>query len=146
MKQDLIPWLLSMLTIKYNERFRLCSIDSEVCENGLFYFDREQGLVHVFPNQNHENACNKLYDILTGYYKVIRLPWRPHNGEKYWSIHFYNDGQNVSIRSYTWTGDTSDCARCIAGLCYQSQEVAEAFKFSDFEKLTDKKWEDIFND
>ncbi|MGM9519547.1 MAG: hypothetical protein ACI3WS_02620 [Phascolarctobacterium sp.] len=141
MAKNLMPEVLKMLGVEYSEKFKLHAQDCEVAENGLFYFTEKNELIKMFPTGDYEYVTNKIYDILIGYYKVVKLPWKPTYNGRYYSVSFGANGSFPDVRARTWLGDGVDCMRLHGGFVYRTKEEAEANFAEDYEKLTGMKLE-----
>ena len=134
MTKNLMPEILKMLGVEYGEKFKLCHFESKVFQNGLFYFDNMEGLVQVTDGDVIDNVCDKLYDILIGYFEIVKLPWEPKEGE----IYYYPAVYTREIHSVKWCGITADYTLKALGMVYRTQEEAQAHFAEDYERLTGK--------
>ena len=135
MAKNLMPEILKMLGVEYGEKFKLRAVDSEICENALFYFDKDNGFIRL--GDSKEEVYNMLYDVVSGYYEVVKLPWEPTVKDNY----FYPSISRNRIIETHWYGDTDDYALKSLGVIYRTREDAEAHYREDYEKLTGKKLE-----
>lgn len=76
---NLIPEIAKMLGVEVGEEFK---VENDVClhrftENGLEY-----NVCGVW------SACARLNRILNGTDKIIKLPFEPKYGEKYWTVYW----------------------------------------------------------
>ena len=136
MSENLIPEVLKMLGVTYGEDFKLQAPDPELYKNYSFYFDKDCEL-YIVNNLNGStgNFSAMLYSILCGHYKIIKLPWRPKEGDKYYSISLPTKSICVEI----WHNETSDYALKALDMVYRSAEEAEAHMAEDYERLTGRK-------
>ena len=135
MAQNLMPEIAKLLGVEYGEKFKLRAVDSEICENALFYFDKDNGFIRL--GDSKEEVYNMLYDVVSGYYEVVKLPWEPTVKDNY----FYPSISRNRIIETHWYGDTDDYALKSLGVIYRTREDAEAHYREDYEKLTGKKLE-----
>ena len=84
MGKNLMPEILKMLGVEYGEKFKLRAEDSEICENALFYFDKDNGFIRM--SDTKEEVYNMLYDVVSGYYEIVKLPWEPRYGDIYYIV------------------------------------------------------------
>ena len=133
MNKNLIPEVLKLLGVEYDERFKLTNTDGVITENDVFCFF-EHGLSHALQDGEYEDASDILYDILAGNYEIVKLPWEP----KYGEIYYFLDINEKEIMSYPWEDDTFDYAMKALGMIYRTREEAEANLSKDYERLTGK--------
>lgn len=62
-----------------------------------------------------------LEQILTGFYEVEKLPWKPKDGEEYWAF----TSEYCSAIEATWCGHQIDFLSWKAGICFRTKEEAE---------------------
>ena len=136
MSKNLMPEVLKMLGVTYGEDFKLQAPDPELYKNYSFYFDKDCEL-YIVNNLNGStgNFSAMLHSIMRGYYKIIKIPWRPKEGDKYYSISLLTKSICVEI----WHNETSDYALKALDMVYRSAEEAEAHMAEDYERLTGRK-------
>ena len=129
-----------MLGVTYGEDFKLQAPDPELYKNYSFYFDKDCEL-YIVNNLNGStgNFSAMLYSILCGHYKIIKIPWKPKEGDKYYSISLPTKSICVEI----WHNETSDYALKALDMVYRTQEEAEAHFAEDYERLTGKELGDV---
>ena len=110
------------------------AVDSEICEAGLFYFDKENGFLRCMDEESPKEVYDLVYDVVSGYYEVVKLPWEPTVKDNY----FYPSISRNRIIETHWYGDTDDYALKSLGVIYRTREDAEAHYGEDYEKLTGK--------
>ena len=137
MGKNLIPEILKKLGVDYNEKFQLDNYGTESTKDNLFYFNENNGLLMVYPDGVTCDANGLVYGILCGYYTIVKLPWVPKYGDKYWSIHFIGTDK-PSTAYHIWNSHISDFAYLRLGIVYRTQEEAEANLSKDYEKLIGK--------
>lgn len=135
MAKNLMREVAKLLGVELGEKFKLRAVDSEICENALFYFDKDNGFIRL--GDSKEEVYNMLYDVVSGYYEVVKLPWEPTVKDNY----FYPSISRNRIIETHWYGDTDDYALKSLGVIYRTREDAEAHYREDYEKLTGKKLE-----
>ena len=138
MNKNLMPEVLKMLGVTYGEEFKLEAHDPELYKNYSFFFNKDCELFIVNNlNGSTSNYNAMLHSIMRGYYKIIKIPWRPKEGDKYYSISLPTKSICVEI----WHNETSDYALKALGMIYRSAEEAEANLSKDYERLTGNKLE-----
>ena len=95
----------------------------------------KDGLMCKFKyNKNWEYCALYLQELLMGDMEIIKLPWKPKDGNTYYC-------PNITFKEISckvWFGTTSDYAIYISGVCYKTREEAEAHFAEDYKKLTGK--------
>ena len=137
---NLMPEVLKMLGVEYGEEFKLQARDTELYKNNSFFFKKDYGLYIVNLNGSTGNANDMVYYILRGDYKIVKLPWRPKDGDRYWTVIFKGDNK-PSVDWYIWGSYAGDYTRLKLGLIYRTKEEALAHVKADYEKLTGRKLE-----
>ena len=133
MNKNLIPEVLKLLGVEYDERFKLTNTDGVITENDVFCFF-EHGLSHALQDGEYEDANDILYDILAGNYEIVKLPWEPREGERY----CYPSVSAKNVDCTNWICCSFDYAMKALGMIYRTKEEAEAHFAEDYEKLTGK--------
>ena len=136
MNKNLIPEVLKLLGVEYDERFKLTNTDGVITENDVFCFF-EHGLSRALQDGEYEDASDILYDILAGNYEIVKLSWEPKEDEEYWTISFLKNQQPYA-ENYVWNGDDMDFTKLKLGMVYRTKAEAEAHFAEDYERLTGK--------
>ena len=123
------------LGVKLGERFK-ASHDFHDNDDEVFYFN-ELGL----RRQGKENLADEYDDctlrlLVTGWYKVKKLPWKPKEGDEYWGILMCGD-----TCQGCWSNRTQDFAMYYAGNCFETEKSAMEHAPEVIEKLK-KKYEE----
>lgn len=67
-----------------------------------------------------------LVEIILGDAEIIKLPWRPKEGEKYWGFWYSSLNDAWLVLLYTWGNNPADFAFYKAGWVFRTKEEAEA--------------------
>ena len=141
---NLIPEIAKMLGVELEEEFEVChSMDTciryaeryKFIDNALICADVSDKSVWGCA------SCKTLRDIVNGSLTVIKLPFEPKNGDRYFRIFINADrDKDLKVSDDTWVGWTTDymCKSC--GNCFRTKAEAEKHKYEIYEKLTGKKW------
>ena len=140
MAKNLMPEIMKLLGVEYNEKFKVDTHGTEFAKGNLFCFNENNGLLMVYPDGVVCGANELVYGILCGYYKIVNLPWKPKNGEIYWTIFFISDGKPF-VDKLVWSGDSVDFSKKALGMVYRTEEEASAHMAEDYERLIGKKLE-----
>lgn len=115
----------TLLGVELNEKFCI------TWENGLTteanWTIREDGLYVQECKVTKDPVLQKL---LTGEYKIKRLPFKPECGEGYWSyLYFDSCDTEPRLVNFEWIDSASDYINYYLGLCFRTEEEAEANKY-----------------
>ena len=135
MNKNLMPEIMKMLGVEYNEKFQLDNYGTESAKGNLFYFNENNGLLMVYPDGVACDASGIIYGILCGYYKIVKLPWEP----KYGELYYWPSASNKKVGCGRWHGDTFCCAMKALGMVYRTEAEALEHFTEDYERLTSKK-------
>lgn len=110
-----------MLGLELGEEFILTDSDGErmdeynytIIEDGLYR--KEANTVALYAEPSVTLDC-----ILNGDYSVVKLPWKPKKGEKYW----YYSALGTNASWTTWGFYGVDLYRWNAGNCFKTEEEA----------------------
>ena len=129
-----IPQVAKMLGVEIGEAFRI----EGSCEDDYYCFS-ENGL--IVDGRNDWQKGTILTDLICGNKKIVKIPFEPKEGEKYFTVIWFSEVANkLVIASRTWYGDSIDFLMKYAGNVFRTEAEAEAHKYEIYEKLTRKKW------
>ena len=138
MSKNLIPEIINLLGVELEEAFKIRRPDYEVCENGIYAFFEGEGLMK--KNEQGEfdsNSSIEFEDLCLGNYEVVKLPWEPKVGDKYYAIASTNN-KKPYISLYIWRGFVVDYTLWKLEMIYRTEEEARAHMEEDYERLTGK--------
>ena len=134
---NLIQMIAKELGVEIGERFYIGS--EEKIEGAYYYFSSTELLYHV-PNRTPDYAqYRELADLIYGDKKIIKLPFKPKEHERYWYVYVGDD--EIGITRFT-EANTNDLMRVYCGNCFRTEAEAEKHKYEIYEKLTGRKWEE----
>ena len=134
---NLIPKICEMLGIEVGEEFKLhwnC-----VEQTGIFRFTNYR-LESKFKDKEDWGECSVLTELLNGGITIVKIPFEPKDGDRYFRIFLYSDG-DIDVCSDTWMDWTTDYMCKYCGNCFRTKAEAEKHKYEVYERLTGKKWE-----
>lgn len=114
MAKNLIPEIARMLGVEIGEEFKIKG-DDRTC-----FIDLDGLHLDYHVADDEDNAM--LHDLLCGDAEIVKLPWNPKKGEKYWSFH---PGAWMVIW-HTWEDSPLDFALYKAGWVYRTEKEAKA--------------------
>lgn len=122
MAKNLIPEIAHMLGVELFEEFKVVyKVGFEIICN----FTKEGVFVH-------EEGCSGkhdkklLADIICGKAEIVKLPWKPKRGERYWGFLYSQRNDAWLLALYTWDNNPEDCAFYKAGWVFHTKEEAKA--------------------
>ena len=135
MSKNLIPEIAKLLGVEMEEAFKIRRPAYEVCENGVYAFFENEGLMKRNEQGEFDNNSSiEFEDLCLGNYEIVKLPWEP----KYGEIYYFLDINEKEIMSYTWENDTFDYAMKALGMIYRTEAKAKDHMAEDYMKLTGK--------
>lgn len=128
MAKNLIPQIAKMLGVELGEEFKIKDKHGEFVsdktykfsENALMYFHQEDD--NIYRIVSRTTLCS----LLNGNYEVVKLPWKPKEGEKYWGFWYSSLNDAWIVLLYTWGNNPADFAFYKAGWVYRTKEEAQA--------------------
>ena len=143
---NLIPIIAEALGVRIGEEFNAKHANiGKILTNS-----KEEPAIFKFGNDGLYAKCSDgsgdffligMGNFLRGDYEIVKLPFEPKNGERYYRIFIHIDG-DIAIISDTWDGWTTDCMCKYCGNCFRTEAEAEKHKYEIYEKLTGRKWEE----
>lgn len=119
MSKNLIPEIAHMLGVEIGEEFKI-----ETFDYVTYRFDNDglKATLDKKPEAKQETANAELCGLLSGLY--VKLPWKPKEGESYWTFILYDCDIRLGIEPRQWTNDIFDFALFKAGWVYRTYEEA----------------------
>ena len=122
MSKNLMPQIAEMLGIELGEEFKVEG-DKDF-EQKTFYLTARGLKVKLAQCPEKKIPAMAVLDsLLFGDTKIIKLPWKPKEGDVFYS--FALRGEWV-VRLYRWTGSPCNCALLDKGWVYRTRAEAEA--------------------
>lgn len=112
--------IAEMLGVELGEEFSLKDNKTKNIVRPRYKITQEEGLMYSV-NRNEFERSVSLMSIINGSYSVVKLPWKPKEGELYW---YYSKTLNQAI-SRNW--DAENYALCLwkCGNCFKTKKEAE---------------------
>lgn len=125
MSKNILPEIAKMLDVEMYEKFKIEGMSSDlVFRIGVDGLEMER-----FDYAEDDRiwvtlaSCN-FVDLLTGKAKIVKLPWKPKEGETYWT--FVLCGVKTwGVINYVWSNGPSRMAVLKAGWVYKTCAEAE---------------------
>lgn len=125
---NLIPEIAKMLSVELGEEFKVRSIFGGSPNNKIYHFGTKELFYTHEKNQNKIKDEYTLTELINGDCEIIKLPWKPKVGEKYYSFgsRFIGDPSIWIVVDVIWDGLAYDIAMYDKGWVYRTQEEAKA--------------------
>lgn len=116
MSKNLIPKIAKMLGVELGEEFKLGN------NNVKFWFDLD-GL----HSEEFETADLTLYRIVRGEAEIVKMPWKPKEGQTVYSFYARGISSVLEVISFVWVGSVvSHQALVKAGWVFKTKKEAKA--------------------
>ena len=124
MSKNLIPEIAEMLGVELGEEFKIEGREY------IFHFV-DNGLVACRTDGSElrrENCLAHFLWLINGEEEIVKLPWKPKFGEKYYSFggRYIGDPSIWIVVDVIWNGLAYDVAMLDIGWVYRTREEAEA--------------------
>lgn len=116
MAKNYMQDVAKMLGVELGEEFNVSS-----CGQTLYKLT-EDGLSCLVCDKWVEQADFAFMALIKGKYKIIKLPWEPKYGDKY----YYPESNFTRVSWYKWANDSVDFALKEAGMIFRTKEECEA--------------------
>lgn len=123
MAKNLIPEIAQMLGVELGEEFKIKGHEE------LTYRFASDGLKLTYDNNIELSdiaAKVAFVALLKGKFEIVKLPWKPKEGEKYWGFWYSSLNDAWIVLLYTWGNNPADFAFYKAGWVYRTKEEAQA--------------------
>lgn len=122
MDKNLIPEIAKMLGVELGEEFQIKGYD------GLIYKLTDAGLELTTVDGQKTKWFDRgaLNSLLKGKLEIVKLPWKPKEGERYWGFWYSSLNDAWIVLLYTWGNNPADFAFYKAGWVYRTKEEAQA--------------------
>ena len=117
MSKNLIPEIAKMLGVELGEEFKVVSKDGSERACRLTY-----GGLRVCGSNYSQRL---LMDIVYGNVEIVKLPWKPKFGDRYFGFFEFN-GKLQICRYDIWRGTIAEEAQYRCGWVFRIREEAEA--------------------
>lgn len=118
-----------MLGVELGEKFKVAKRGCRY--ETVYYFDR-----YGAWEEDGQVADAIIPALLIGSYEIIKLPWKPKYGDKYYT--YYTNKEEWLIWDSTWSGDVSDYARLKSGIVFRTSQEALTALPQRYKELTGK--------
>lgn len=126
MGKSLIPQIAEMLGVGFDEEFKIQDFRGNPVDSVTYKFDENTLLYkHQDTGKFYIASSGTLLSLLDGGYEIVKLPWKPKNGDEYWTFVTTEFGEVLITTSYNWHNNYIDFLVFKAGWVFRSEEDAE---------------------
>ena len=118
MSKNFITEITKMLGVELGEEFKIEG------DNRTYWFDLDGLHSGEYVVEDEDDAM--LHDLLCGEVEIVKLPWKPKQGEKYWGFWYSQLNDAWLVILYTWSNNPEDFAFYKAGWVFHTKKEAKA--------------------
>ncbi len=120
----MIDKFLELLGVEVGEKFNIRFVENGLPSNyNPYHFEISDGNFHLLDCEG--DPCNSYVgDIVSGRYKIEKLPWKPKDSDKYWFV----NPKGYLVHAYFCEDGMVDLYNFNTGNCFKTEEEAEAHK------------------
>ena len=116
MSKNLIPQIAQMLGVELDEEFKFGN-------NNVKFWSDLDGL----HSEEFETADLTLYRIVRGEAEIVKMPWKPKEGQTVYSFYARGISSVLEVISFVWVGSVvSHQALVKAGWVFKTKKEAKA--------------------
>lgn len=122
MSKNLIPQIAAMLGLQLGKEFKVKGYDE------LTYRFASDGLKLTYDNGLEISGLTAkvaLVALLNGKDEIVKLPWKPKAGERYWTFDMIGSGNTLCVVRYMWENDFNEITKLKVGWIYRTREEAK---------------------
>ena len=140
---NLIPKIAELLGVEIGEEFKLKQTNGNIKSAKYRFRNIGDQIIYEHTDYCGDWTMCSAEDVgllVLGKHEIVKLPFEPKDGEKYWFIGLYDEIPTVM---YTTQHDAEmeHYERKYCGNKFRSHKEAYDKRFEIYEKLTGKKWE-----
>ena len=113
--------IAEMLGVELGEEFNLKQNKTKNIIRPRYKITQEEGLMCSTGGEEW-NRSSSLLAIFSGAYSIVKLPWKPKEGEQYW--YCSTIAQPVVVATI-WGGFSNDLCKWKCGNCFKTKKEAE---------------------
>lgn len=108
-----------MLGVELGEEFRI-RLFSETLLPRLYKITKNGLMCNKEDDRNTWIKSDRIDDLLTGAQEIIKLPWKPKNGDMYWWLDVFG-----SVWGRCWSTTVYDLMCFFSGNCFKTEKQAK---------------------
>lgn len=122
MAKNLIPEICKMLGVELGEEFKIKGYKLTY----MITDDKWLMATDDSPETGWTPANTLFVDLLNGDAEIVKIPWKPKKGEKYWGFWYSQLNDAWLVILYTWSNNPDDFAFYKAGWVFRTKKEAKA--------------------
>lgn len=130
MSKNIIPQIAEMLGIVLKEEFKVSIAEEDaifrITENGLEIKNQDSSDTGETTFQVWKTIPSSFVKLCTGEAKIVKLPFKPKQGDVYWTFYRSTFSDKWLVTSVTWTNTVTDIAKLKVGWCYRTEAEAKS--------------------
>lgn len=139
MSKGCMEELRNILGLNKREMFDVIDSDGQKIPLGPYYFD-DNNL--ILDKDGNTIGTHVLWELLLGTYNIEREPYKPREGDMYWTVNINGDIDFF----YFHCNDETDLMRLYMGNCFSVRKAAEEAMDVILEKFSAIKSEGLCNE
>lgn len=127
LEKDVAKLIMDAYGLQDGERFHIQYKNNVVKECHYMFEDKTLKYQGVFSNTPYDASSKTFEDIIYDRAKIIKIPWKPKNGENYWTYYgtYYEaDDIDWNTSPSTWYTTPTDLCRYKCGIVFRTEEEA----------------------
>ena len=134
MGKNIIEEVAHQLGVELEEEFKVKYYSSAPAVDGSLYKFIESGLQQKLDGRWIRND-SMLQALLNGAYEIVKIPWAPKHGDKYYHLGF-TIVKKLAVCVRMWEETEIDYALKNAGMIYRTSQECEKHLSEDYKRLT----------
>ena len=122
MGKNLIPEIAKLLGVEVGEEFKIKGYKLTY----MITDDKWLMATDDSPETGWTPANTLFVDLLNGDAEIVKLPWKPKEGEKYWGFWYSSLDDAWVLCLYNWGNNPADFAFYKAGWVFHTKKEAKA--------------------
>ena len=110
--------IAEMLGVELGEEFSIKNIQTEYINRARYKITQEEGIMYSIDREKWVRSV-VLMSIINGSYSVVKLPWKPKEGDRY--CYYSTKGQ---VNYARWDALCSELILWKVGNCFETEEKA----------------------
>ena len=113
--------IAEMLGVELGEEFSLKDNKTNELNESRYKITQEEGIMYSINRKKWVRSVGLML-IINGSYSVVKLPWKPKDGDAYWKWATY-----LELAQFKrWNGSSTDFACWKLGNCFKTSEEAQS--------------------
>lgn len=133
MSKNLIPEIAKLLGVEIGEEFKIDKVSGR-----YRFYENNLEILSETDNDWHAKYNYYLLLLISGKFKIVKLPWKPKYTEEYWTF----VREKFLVTQSAWENTAIDFARLKCGMVFRTEAEAIKERPRIYKELTGKDWSD----